>query len=133
MEKSNASLVIDSCSNCWFEDDFLFLYFSRRYNEVCEADYDFVTGDKGNGQAYLHFTQIVWKESTELGIGFAKGTKGSMTCYYAVGRYRKRGNFGFKEDYQKNVVKGKISILRMVLLVGYLFHRNQSNFNFFSY
>ena len=37
-------------------------------------------------------------------MGFAKIKKGSMTCYYAVGRYRKAGNMG--GEYTKNVLKG---------------------------
>ncbi|XP_001627705.2 PE-PGRS family protein PE_PGRS30 isoform X2 [Nematostella vectensis] len=69
------------------------------YNEVCKPGYAF---GGATGGATLHFTQIVWKASTELGFGSAKGTK----CTYVVGRYKKRGNFGDEKDYDANVKKG---------------------------
>ena len=51
-----------------------------------------------------HFTQVVWKGSTELGIGKATGKKGTMYCTYIVGRYRPAGNFQGK--FKENVLKG---------------------------
>ena len=54
-----------------------------------------------------HFTQVVWKESKELGIGRAVGKKNGMTCTYIVGRYRPAGNFQGK--FQENVVRGSFS------------------------
>ncbi|XP_045465180.1 uncharacterized protein LOC123674262 isoform X2 [Harmonia axyridis] len=38
----------------------------------------------------LHFTQVVWKESTELGIALSKNRKGET---YVVANYNPRGNF----------------------------------------
>jgi hypothetical protein len=40
-----------------------------------------------------HFTQVVWQDSTELGIGKATGKMGQMACVYVVGRYNTAGNF----------------------------------------
>ncbi|CAH3150707.1 unnamed protein product [Porites evermanni] len=55
-----------------------------------------------------HFTQLVWKESTELGIGFARGTfKGFKDCLWVVGRYRKAGNV--MGQLFQNVVKGSFN------------------------
>ena len=78
------------------------IYPMFRYNEVCEYEYDFNSNDM-NGQV-LHFTQVVWKKSSKLGMGYAKGNKDGMTCYYAVGRYREAGNM--MGDFKMNVPKG---------------------------
>ena len=55
----------------------------------------------------LHFTQVVWEGSKELGIGMATGKKGGMTCTYVVARYRPAGNFA--GQYRKNVPKGSFT------------------------
>ena len=47
---------------------------------------------------------MVWKGSTELGIGRAESTKGSMKCAYIVGRYKPAGNM--MGDFPENVKKG---------------------------
>lgn len=46
-----------------------------------------------------HFTQVVWKGSTELGVGMA--TNGKKV--YVVGQYRPAGNINTKEYFEKNV------------------------------
>jgi hypothetical protein len=51
-----------------------------------------------------HFTQVVWKESVELGFGKADSDKGGMKCTYYVGRYKKAGNM--VGEVAKNVDKG---------------------------
>ena len=56
-----------------------------------------------------HFTQVVWKGSTTLGLGVAKGERQNMICYYAVARYRPPGNYDSK--FLKNVVKGTLLVL----------------------
>ena len=46
-----------------------------------------------------HFTQVVWKNSKEFGIGlYCQNNKCFMT-----GNYYPGGNFGFNNDYAKNV------------------------------
>ena len=73
-----------------------------RYKEVCKPGYPF-DGSSSSGTG--HFTQVVWKKSTELGIGMAKGkSKSGMFCTYVVGRYRPPGNY--RRQYKDNVVKG---------------------------
>ncbi|KAM3867763.1 Golgi-associated plant pathogenesis-related protein 1-like [Diretmus argenteus] len=47
-----------------------------------------------------HFTQVVWKDSTELGVGMA--TDGSTI--FVVGQYRPAGNMNGKEYFEKNVL-----------------------------
>ena len=73
-----------------------------RYNEVCDPGYNFGSGGFSSGTG--HFTQVVWKGSTELGIGRAESTKGSMKCAYIVGRYKPAGNM--MGDFAENVKKG---------------------------
>ena len=48
-----------------------------------------------------HFTQVVWKASTKLGIGRAYGKRKGMFCTWAVARYVPPGNYG--GQYQDNV------------------------------
>lgn len=47
-----------------------------------------------------HFTQVVWKESTKLGVGVA--TDGNKA--FVVGQYRPAGNMNVKEYFEKNVL-----------------------------
>ena len=51
-----------------------------------------------------HFTQVVWKDSLDLGMGMAVTSESGMSCIYAVGRYRKAGNYD--GQYQDNVLRG---------------------------
>lgn len=46
-----------------------------------------------------HFTQVVWKDSTELGVGMA--TTGNKV--FVVGQYHPAGNINTKEYFEKNV------------------------------
>ena len=70
-----------------------------RYNEI--KDYNFKDPTKSTGVTG-HFTQVVWKASTKLGIGKATGTNDGMTCDYVVARYAPAGNMG--GDYEANVL-----------------------------
>ncbi|KAL9952872.1 hypothetical protein ACROYT_G040196 [Oculina patagonica] len=57
------------------------------YNEI--SNYNFDTGTAINSSLpWLHFTQLVWRSSTELGVGVASG--GGR--HYVVARYKPRGN-----------------------------------------
>ena len=68
---------------------------------MCSPGYMFNgRGSGGTG----HFTQLVWKGSTVLGIGRAEVEEGGMKCAYIVGRYKPAGNM--RGDYQQNVPKG---------------------------
>lgn len=58
-----------------------------------EAKYKYRDRQKGTG----HFTQLVWKESREMGFGMAR--KGKMAA--AVALYYPPGNF--KGEYEENV------------------------------
>ncbi|KAI3372667.1 hypothetical protein L3Q82_022709 [Scortum barcoo] len=47
-----------------------------------------------------HFTQVVWKDSTELGVGYA--TDGHVA--FVVGQYRPAGNMNMPGYFEKNVL-----------------------------
>lgn len=67
------------------------------YSEV--KDYRFnKPGFQGNTG---HFTQVVWKESQELGMGRAQTADGRLT--FVVGRYKPAGNL--LNHFQENVFK----------------------------
>ncbi|XP_065157178.1 uncharacterized protein [Atheta coriaria] len=51
----------------------------------------------------LHFTQLVWKETSEMGIALAKNSKGET---YVVANYNPRGNV--VGHFNENVLKAKV-------------------------
>ena len=73
------------------------------YDEI--AYYDF--GNPGQLKAGSenkmigHFTQVVWKDSTQLGCGIAKGTDNFV---YGVCNYSPPGNYIGASNYQNNVL-----------------------------
>ena len=67
------------------------------YDEI--KDYDFVKGKSKNGGVVGHFTQLVWKGTTQLGMGVARSSKNSV---YVVGNYHFGGNYN--NEYLKNVL-----------------------------
>jgi len=69
----------------------------RWYDEV--KDYNF--GNPGFNPKTGHFTQVVWKGSTELGIGLATYKSGDWYKGVLVGRYFVAGNM--KGAFEQNV------------------------------
>ncbi|KAF3696289.1 Golgi-associated plant pathogenesis-related protein 1 [Channa argus] len=47
-----------------------------------------------------HFTQVVWKDTTEVGVGMAS----SGNRAFVVGQYRKPGNMAMPGYFEKNVL-----------------------------
>ncbi|CAM4618298.1 unnamed protein product [Leuciscus chuanchicus] len=66
------------------------------YSEI--KDYDFKKS--GHQPKTGHFTQVVWKSSTELGVGLA--TDGNTV--FVVGQYKPAGNITNAGYYEKNVL-----------------------------
>ncbi len=65
-------------------------------------NYDFAKGTKKNpSEEIKHFTNIVWKKSTEVGCAQSKRSK--KGCIYTVVRYRVQGSIGQEDDYKNNV------------------------------
>ena len=52
-----------------------------------------------------HFTQVVWKDSKEVGFGFALSDNG---VYYGVANYYPAGNINTKEEFSNNVSRKKL-------------------------
>ena len=64
-----------------------------RYDEVCDPGHNFRANrmDYGTG----HFTQVVWKDTKELGIAYYDYIdKKKRPCRVTVARYRPPGNYG---------------------------------------
>ena len=75
-------------------------YCQLRYSE--EPAYDYRTGTSKNGKVIGHFTQVVWKETTKVGI--AKASAKMADGWYGVwvvAHYGPAGNVG--GDYIANV------------------------------
>ncbi|KAF7229610.1 Golgi-associated plant pathogenesis-related protein 1-like, partial [Nothobranchius furzeri] len=71
------------------------------YSEIKDYDFSSPRFQRGTG----HFTQVVWKETTELGVGVA--SRNGMT--FVVGQYRPAGNINNHGYFDKNVSrKGNI-------------------------
>ena len=66
-------------------------------------DYNYSKGWSKNGRMIGHFTQLVWKGTTKLGIGVAKSSGGS---FYVVANYHIGGNF--EGNFTKNVLPVKV-------------------------
>ena len=49
-----------------------------------------------------HFTQVVWKGSTQLGIGVARCEMQGWNGWLVVGRYKNHGNM--RGDFEANVM-----------------------------
>ncbi|XP_022099176.1 uncharacterized protein LOC110983865 isoform X2 [Acanthaster planci] len=64
------------------------------YSEIKDYNFSNTGFQSGTG----HFTQVVWKDSEEMGIGKAIGSKGQV---FVVGNYRPAGNM--MRCYQQNV------------------------------
>ena len=73
-----------------------------RYQEVCNPGYNF--GSESPSNEAGHFTQVVWKKSTKVGMGKATKKKNGGLCTYIVARYKPAGNFAGK--YKENVEEG---------------------------
>ena len=72
---------------------------------MCRSEYPFGSVESAEGAE--HFTQVVWSDSTELGMGKATTNEFGMQCTYVVARYKPLGNVNTgQDDYNKNVKRG---------------------------
>ncbi|XP_065676814.1 uncharacterized protein LOC136072146 isoform X2 [Hydra vulgaris] len=72
------------------------------YNEVCNPGYIFAHEPPKVGTE--SFAQMIWKETSKMGIGRANSEENGMYCTYVVSRYNKRA---MPNQHNKSVLKGK--------------------------
>lgn len=70
---------------------------------MCNPGYNFGAAEITGVE---RFTQVVWKSSTEMGIGKATRVKADLLCTYIVARYRPTGNV--LGDVKSNVLSGSL-------------------------
>ena len=68
------------------------------YNEINDYDFNNPGFKSGTG----HFTQLIWKDTEQVGFGFSYSKSGK---YYGVANYYPAGNINTKEEFSKNVLK----------------------------
>ena len=83
------------CSGTEIQGDNMTLSWYKEIN-----DYDF--NNPGFISGTGHFTQLIWKETEEVGFGFSQSKNG---IYYGVANYFPAGNINTKEDFNKNVLR----------------------------
>lgn len=71
------------------------------YNEIKFYDYEKPEFSAETG----HFTQVVWKGTTKMGVGSAKGRDGAKHTLFVVAQYKVPGNVD--EAFRENVLRGK--------------------------
>ena len=69
----------------------LILIRNFRYTEI--NDYSFSSGRTINGKAIGHFTQLVWDDTTHVGMGIATKQSGPYWITYIVAKYSPPGNY----------------------------------------
>lgn len=75
------------------------------YDELYKPGYNFDNPGYNENPGAGHFTQLVWKGTTELGIGIAK----NGSAFFVVGRYRSAGNVTNAGYFAQNVLPLKSS------------------------
>jgi len=90
---------IFACSGCACDDDAGKQATKNWYAEIKKYDFENVENNLKHFDAG-HFTQVVWKRATKMGIGKASA---NGTCY-VVGKYD-AGNYFSAEAFKNNVKK----------------------------
>ena len=84
--KTGAELTAQEAADMW-------------YNEIQNYSFD----NPGFSSSTGHFTQLVWAETTHIGVG--RKVSGNTT--YVVGNYTPPGNVQGRENYERNVKRPK--------------------------
>ncbi|PFX19615.1 Golgi-associated plant pathogenesis-related protein 1 [Stylophora pistillata] len=84
--------MVDNCVNCRE-------MVQRWYDEIKNYDFD-KGGPKAARGAYKHFSQLIWANTAELGVGTAVSKRYG---FITVARYRPTGNDGGFEEFIRNV------------------------------
>jgi hypothetical protein len=75
------------------------------YNEI--NHYDFVNHRSTIAHTIYHFTQLVWKDTKQIGFGIALSRRNGMKCVYVCVNYWPRGNW--QGEFDKNVFRPRSS------------------------
>lgn len=75
----------NTVTDLWYKENDFYDHSNPQWNKEC-----------------MNFTQMIWKSSTELGIGISK-VKG-MDKYVVVAHYRPSGNINTASEFRKNVL-----------------------------
>lgn len=84
--------MVDNCVNCRE-------MVQRWYDEVKNYDFD-KGGPKTAAAPYKHFSQLIWANTAEVGVGTAVSKRYG---FITVARYRPTGNNGDFEEFIRNV------------------------------
>ncbi|XP_022111277.1 uncharacterized protein LOC110990539 [Acanthaster planci] len=81
------------------------------YNEIKDYDYKRPGERKRNGGQIGHFTQVIWKDSKELGVGMTTTKKGDMGYVYVCCNYGPPGNVigRFEQNVPLPITDGPIA------------------------
>jgi hypothetical protein len=73
------------------------------YDEIKLYNFD----SPGYSDATGHFTQLIWKSSTGIGLGMGQGISGKWNSFYCVAQYTPPGNVVTSDNslFKKNVLK----------------------------
>ncbi|XP_031565022.1 protein PRY1-like [Actinia tenebrosa] len=69
------------------------------YAEIKDYDYN----RPGFSSNTAHFTQVVWKSTTKVGVGIAAVTRNGFTYTFVVARYSPPGNMNMPGYFAANV------------------------------
>jgi len=80
------------------------------YNEI--KNYNYHNHKSMNEEQVGHFTQIVWRATSKVGMAFSTRTLNGITKVFAVARYSPARNFVWNDDwiqsYGSNVMPSKV-------------------------
>lgn len=78
------------------------MFLHIRYKELCDLrKQGSACKLMGASPTVGHLTQVLWKTSTKIGCGVQLDSSGNR--YLMSANYEKRGNFGWANDYVKNL------------------------------
>ncbi|XP_072529475.1 Golgi-associated plant pathogenesis-related protein 1 [Salminus brasiliensis] len=94
------TLSADLCSSAQTWADHLLSIKTLQHSETENGENVFYSFSSQKKTLTGHFTQVVWKETKEIGVGLA--TDGNTV--YVVGQYKPAGNMNNKDCFEKNVL-----------------------------
>ena len=111
---ASCSTLGSTCVSSWYSEISMYNFNSPGYSDA--------TG---------HYTQVVWKSTTMLGMGLGWGIKsGGVNSYYCVGQYSPPGNNVMSGQFLANVLPPLSTVIffnnnrvNTVIIIFYIFKR----------